>query len=143
MELSEIFFVFFGLAMLYAPVEIGRDFRRMKSRTATTQGIVVGHVAEQTSHWSGSASSRHTRTHHARIVFEVEGKAFECTSSVGASWIIHTDGELVDVCYDPNDPSNADVASGRTMDLLYKSLMYGFPIFGVAILLTVAIRVFG
>lgn len=138
MENVDIALIIFGLAGLIAPLELARDFRRNRARTAVAEGIVIDHEQQTTSSSApGGLHSHRAKTEHAHIVFVVEGQEFTCTSSLGASWRIHQLGQAVEVHYDPNDPSNADIAPGPFTRMLEPALLWGFPL-GGAICLTIA-----
>ncbi len=132
METKVIIMSVFGLVMLVYPLSMRKELQKKKRRTARAMGTVEGHE-EQTSSVGHGAGSR-MRTDHAVITFLVRDQTFQCVSSTGATWIVHPVGSQVEVCYDPDDPENADTVPGAFSDMLEKFMVWGFPLIGMFLL---------
>ena len=143
MENVDIALLFFGAVMAASPLETVRRLRQRQARTCRTEGTVVGHEDSSSLMHSGDATRHGPGTRHARIVYEVDGQRYECVSSVGASWTLHHQGQVVDVAYDPDDPSQGDIVTGPALNALETAVVWALPTAGVACLMTAAIRLAG
>ncbi|MEQ9096441.1 MAG: DUF3592 domain-containing protein [Phycisphaerales bacterium] len=143
MENVDIALLLFGVAMVASPLETVRQLRQRQSRTRRTEGTVVGHDDQISMMHPGDATRHGPGTRHARIAYEVDGRRFECVSSVGVSWTMHAVGQVVDVAYDPDDLSQGDIVTGRAINALELAVMWGLPIAGVACLAIAAVRLAG
>ena len=143
MQTVDIALIVFGIVLCYAPFEIGRDVRRYGARTAHAIGRVIGHVERSTDWHDGDSTSYRPPTRHARIRFAIGQSMHECISSTGASFTIHHIGDEVPVRYDPNDPSNADLAHGEKTSFALRLMQFGFPVIGIGLLIAAAVRLMG
>lgn len=143
MEHVDIALLLFGVAMVASPLETVRQLRQRRAKTGRTEGTVVGHADQISLMHPGDATQHGPGTRHARIAYEVDGRRYECVSSVGASWTMHAVGQVVDVAYDPDDPSRGDVVTGPALNALEVGVVWGLPIAGVACLAIAAVRLVG
>lgn len=44
------------------------------------------------------------------------------------SWTMHAVGQVVDVAYDPDDPSQGDIVTGRAINALELAVVWCLPI---------------
>lgn len=140
MESFDIALLLFGGLFLLAPLELRRDRARMDARRGFAEGVVIGHESRRTIHDTDHTTTHRPDTRHARIAFEIDGIRHECVSSVGASFNIHRIGQRVMVRFDPDDPTNADIAHGAGSDAAMRLLILGFPIVGVLMIVFAAMR---
>lgn len=132
LENKDIACLFFGALLIYAPFEMLRDRRKKQIRSAITNGRVIGHENRAT---IGMTSNEYrSDTKHAVIEYEVDSKYYTCTSSIGASYIVHPEGSYVKVCYDLRDPTCADSLAPLWENRLEMALIICFPLIGCALL---------
>lgn len=143
MQNLDIALLFFGVVMVASPLETVRQLRGRQAKTGRTEGTVVGHEDSISLMHPGDATKHGPGTRHARIAYEVDGRRYECVSSVGASWMMHEVGQVVDVAFDPGDPSRGDVVTGRALNALEVAVVWGLPIAGVVCLSIAAVRLAG
>ena len=143
MENVDILLLLLGLAMVASPLETTKQLRKRRSFTGRAEGTAVGHEDAPSTMYPGDATQHGPGCSHARIAFEVAGKRYECVSSVGASWTVHHQGQVVDVAYDPSDPSRADVVTGRAINGLEVAVVYGLPVAGLCCLVIAGVRLLG
>ena len=132
MPTDTLFPLIIGVAMLAAPVYFWPEWRKGQRRTEIVMGKVVGHEEQTVETHMGSGRAK---TDHAAIEFEVDGQTHTFVASEGASWQIHPPGSEQWVCYDPEDPANADVLPGPITKIVHFLGLLVLPIAGLVILL--------
>jgi hypothetical protein len=143
MENLDIALLLLGAALVASPIETVRQLRARQAKTGRTEGTVVGHQHSVSTMHRGDATMHGPGTGHARIAYEVGGRRYECVSSVGASWTMHAVGQAIDVAYDPDDPSRADVVTGRAINGPEVAVVWGLPVVGLCCLGIAAARLLG
>lgn len=143
METPDIALLVFGLALLASPFETVSYLRARQNRSAMVEGTVIDHESHSSVMHRGDATQHGPGSFHARIAYEVDGVRYECVSSVGASWILHPIGLVVDVVYDPQNPADADIRTGAGVALLERAVVFGLPVAGVVCLGILASRMLG
>ena len=98
---------FFGAALLFAPIEMQWEIRKVGRRTKAARGRIVDAVLLHNS--SGSDRTFGTGTWHAVVAFEARGRTVQFVSSIGKSWQRPHVGGSVSLHYDPAEPENAEV----------------------------------
>jgi hypothetical protein len=98
---------FFGATLLYAPIELQAQIRKVARRTKAARGRIVDATLHHTTSESGSATS--PGTWHAVVAFEVHGRTVQFVSGIGKSWQRPHVGSTVSLHYDPAEPQNAEV----------------------------------
>lgn len=143
MEIMDIGLLAFGVLLAISPFETVEHLRDRKRRVGQALGTVIDHERDQSVMHAGDATLDGPGSVHARIAYEVDGVRYECVSSVGASWIMHPVGLVVDVVYDPDNPADADIRTGAGVALLERAVVFGLPMIGLVCLGAFAYRMFG
>ena len=135
MDPAHFFTLIIGAVMMATPLFHLADLRRARRRTEMVLGKVIGQQ-EQTSHTGHAMGNGHRiKTDHAVIAYEVKGKSYTCVASAGASWTLHPEGSEEWVCYDPDDPTNADLLPGFFTKATHFLLFLALPITGTILVL--------
>ncbi|MCH8475099.1 MAG: hypothetical protein LAT55_07720 [Opitutales bacterium] len=135
MAIETIFPLIFGAAMLAVPLYLLPEWRRSRRRTEITTGRVIGHEEQTvTTHQSGQVTGR-AKTDHAEIEFEFAGKPYRFVASEGASWKIHEPDSEQWICFDPEDPSNADTLPVTLTKAYYFAGFIALPLAGLIVVL--------
>ena len=109
-----MFSLIFALGAILAIVQIIRNASRSRRRTAIANGVVLRHAMRG---WN-------PRVPCPDVEFiDKNGIRHEFQSGNGASWDEWPVGSRVEVSYDPNDPSNAELSSGETRGLMLVMLV--------------------
>lgn len=135
MPIETIFSLIIAVAMICAPLYFLSDWRKSQRRTEVALGRVVDHEEKTVETRIGSAVSGRAQTDHAIIEFEVDGQTHTLVASEGASWKIHPPGSEQWICYDPDDPNNADVLPGALTKMVYFIGFVALPVTGLIILI--------
>src|SRR5262249_31609017 len=95
------FILFLAICALVAATPLFEEYRRSRKRTATAQGKVLRLRF-------GGLLGTNVRRPEIEFV-DSRGQRFEFHSSMGASWNPWPEGSSVQVFYDPEDPTNAEI----------------------------------
>lgn len=130
-----------GIVLLLNPLFNLKRYRRYKRRTAIAAGAVLGQEEQRSQ--PGTFQTSHVRTDHAIVEYMVNGKAYQCVSESGASWTTFKTGTTVPVCYDPDEPENADILkSHQSCMLMITLLVKAGPVIGAVLVVSLLWRIF-
>ncbi|MCC5789517.1 MAG: hypothetical protein JJT75_07775 [Opitutales bacterium] len=135
MSLETLFPLLIGLAMIAAPLFLLPEWRRARRRSEITMGRVVAHEEKTVTTQMGGEITGRAKTDHAKITFEVEGQPYTFVASEGASWKIHEPDTEQWICYDPEDPHNADTLPGPLTKVYHLVGFIALPLTGLVILI--------
>lgn len=142
MDNTTIALLALGTVSLLGPLELLRDRRKRRGRTARTRGQVVGHELH------GESSLGHDHSYGplstsevARVRYTVGGREYTCVSRTGVSASQAPVGSLVEVHYDPSRPADGDLAlSAATEAKNERVLLVLLPAVGLALLAAGIVR---
>jgi hypothetical protein len=130
-----------GVILLLNPLFNLKKYRRYKRRTAITTGTVLGQEEQRSQ--PGTFQTSHVRTDHAIVEYMVNGNPYQCVSESGATWTTFKTGTSVSVCYDPDDPENADILKSHQSSMLMISLLVkAGPVIGSVLVVSLLWRIF-
>src|SRR5262249_55341070 len=113
MQIKNLVFPLLLLPFLCAlTIALVREYPRYRKRTAGAEGRVLRVRWER-------AGSRGSRAALPDVEFlDSRGQRFEFHSRIGAGWNPWPPGSGVQVFYDPEDPTNAEIKPTRVMVLI-------------------------
>ncbi|MGP3919121.1 DUF3592 domain-containing protein [Nonomuraea sp. 10N515B] len=100
-----------GLVLLCVGIALAASTASFLASANQTEGTVAGVTARTTTTRSSDGHIRRSTSWYPTVEFTVDGRRYSFLSSTGSNPPSHKEGESVPVAYDPDDPSNARVAS--------------------------------
>ncbi|WP_327580565.1 DUF3592 domain-containing protein [Nonomuraea sp. NBC_00507] len=100
-----------GLVLLCVGIALAASTASFLASANQTEGTVVELTARTTTTRSSGGHIRRDTSWYPTVEFTVDARRYSFQSSTGSNPPSHKEGESVPVAYDPDDPSNARVAS--------------------------------
>ncbi|WP_329251497.1 DUF3592 domain-containing protein [Actinoallomurus sp. NBC_01490] len=100
-----------GLVLLGAGIAVAASTASFLASAQRTDGTVVELTARTSTTRSSGGHTRTSTNWYPTVKFTVDGRSYSFQSSTGSNPPAYERGESVPVAYDPDDPSNARIAS--------------------------------
>lgn len=100
-----------GLVLLCVGIALAASTAGFLASAERTDGAVVALTARTTTTRNSDGHSRSSTSWYPTVEFTVDGRRYSFQSSTGSNPPSYKKGESVPVAYDPDDPSNARIAS--------------------------------
>ncbi|MEV0385848.1 DUF3592 domain-containing protein [Nonomuraea sp. NPDC050643] len=100
-----------GLVLLCVGIALAASTASFLGSAERTDGTVVSLIARTTTTRGSDGHARSGTSYYPTVEFAVGGRRYTFVSSTGGNPPSHKEGESVPVAYDPDDPSDARIAS--------------------------------